>query len=112
MQVRHILAHGVLLVSFLLHDDFHALLIINHLCLATSIACKSIQLLLDDIGEVILVLGLQVSAITFLRNFGFFSWARGPSSEKSDGAQTPLLLDLYPIFSLFEGVHVLEVSQF
>jgi hypothetical protein len=31
LQVRHILAHGVLLVSFLLHDDFHALLIINHL---------------------------------------------------------------------------------
>lgn len=114
LQVRHILAHGVLLVSIFLHDDFHAFLIIDHLCLTSRIACKSIQLLLDDIWEVILVLGLQVNAINaaVLRYLGFSSWARGPSREESDGAQTPLLRDLHSVLSLFEGVHVLEVSQF
>ena len=104
----------MLLVSFLLHDDFQAFLIINHLCLATSIACKSIQLLLDYIREVILVLGLQVNAITpaVMRDLSFSSWAKGSSCEESDGAQTPLLRDLHPVLSLFEGVHVLEVPQF
>jgi hypothetical protein len=56
LEVGHILTQGVL--SILLHSDFQALLIIDHLCLATRIVCKSIQLLLDDIREVILVLGL------------------------------------------------------
>ena len=114
LEIRHILTHGVLLLSILLHDDFQTLLIIYHLCLATRIVCESIQLLLDDIREVILVLGLQVNAITpaVLGDLGFPSWGRGSICEESDGAQTPLLRDLKPVVSLFEGVHVPEVTQF
>ena len=39
LEVRYILTHGVLLLSILLHDDFHALLIIDQLRLATRIIC-------------------------------------------------------------------------
>ena len=39
LEEGHILTHGVLLLSILPHDNFQALLIIDHLCLATRNVC-------------------------------------------------------------------------